>query len=87
MARKALQISAAGPQERFKNIIEAELAERLRLHYIEITGNLSDLKCGILMLLFFFERGGSVKIYYGPKIDLFKKVQVEAEKVAESVIS
>lgn len=85
--REKLFKEARQAQERFKNTIAAELAERLRPHGIEITGNFPELKCGILTLLFSFERGGSVKIYYGPKIDLFKKVQVEAEKVAEAVIS
>ena len=74
-------------QERFKNTIAAELADLLRPHGIEITGNFPELKCGILTLLFSFEKGGTVKIYYGPKISLLKKVRVESGKIAKAVIS
>ncbi len=41
----------------------------------------------MLTLLFSFEKGGSVKIFYGPKISLLKKVPVEAGKIAEAVVS
>ena len=74
-------------QERFKNTIAAELADLLSPHGIEITGNFPELKCGILTLLFSFEKGGTVKIYYGPKISLLKKVRVESGKIAKAVIS
>jgi len=74
-------------QERFKNSIAAELADFLRPHGLEITGNFPELKCGILTLIFSFGKGGIVKVYYGPRISLLKKVPVEAKKIGEAVIS
>ncbi|MCK4727626.1 MAG: hypothetical protein KAT27_01760 [Desulfobacterales bacterium] len=74
-------------QERFKNSIAAELADFLRPHGLEITGNFPELKCGILTLIFSFGKGGIVKVYYGPRISLLKKVPVEPEKIGEAVIS
>lgn len=74
-------------QERFKNTIAAELAKLLRSQGLEIIGNFPELKCAILTLGFSFEKGGAVRIYYGPKVSLLKKVPVEAEKIAEAVIS
>ena len=62
------------------------MAEILKPHGLEIIGNFPELRCWILTLLFSFEKGGSVKIYYGPKISLLKKVPVEAGKIAEAVI-
>lgn len=85
--REKLLKEARQAQERFKNTIAAELADLLRPHGIEITGNFPELKCGILTLRFSFEKGGSVKIYYGPKISLLKKARVESGKIAEAVIS
>jgi len=85
--REKLFKEARQAQEKFKNTIAAALAECLRPHGIDITGHFPELKCGILTLLFSFEKGGSVKIYYGPKISLLKKVPVEAGKIAEAVIS
>ncbi len=74
-------------QERFKNSIAAELADFLRPHDLEITGNFPELKCGILTLIFSFGKGGIVKVYYGPRISLLKKVPVEAKKIGEAVLS
>ena len=74
-------------QERFKNSIAAELADFLRPHGLEITGNFPELKCSILTLIFSFGKGGIVKVYYGPRISLLKKVPVEPEKIGEAVIS
>ena len=85
--RERLLTEARQAQERFKNSIAAELAELLKPHGLEIIGNFPELTCGILTLGFSFEKGGSVKIYYGPKISLLKKVSVEAAKIAEAVIS
>jgi hypothetical protein len=85
--RGKLLKEARQAQEKFKNTIAAALAERLRRHGIQIVGNFPELRCGILTLLFSFEKGGSVKIYYGPRISLLKKVPVEAGKIAEAVIS
>ena len=85
--REKLLKEASQAQERFKNTIAAELAELLKPHGLEIRGNFPELKCGILTLLFSFKKGGSVRIYYGPKISLLKKVRVEAKKIAEEVIS
>ena len=85
--REKLLEEARQAQEKFKNTIAAALAERLRGHGIEIVGNFPELRCGILTLLFSFEKGGSVKIYYGPRIRLLKKVSVEAEKIAEAVVT
>ena len=85
--REKLLEEARQAQEKFKNTIAAGLAERLRGHGIEIVGNFPELRCGILTLLFSFEKGGSVKIYYGPRIRLLKKVSVEAGKIAEAVVS
>jgi hypothetical protein len=85
--REKLLKEASQAQERFKNTIAAELAELLKPHGLEIRGNFPELKCGILTLHFSFKKGGSVRIYYGPKISLLKKVRVEAKKIAEEVIS
>lgn len=85
--REKLLKEASQAQEKFKNTIAAELAELLKPHGIEIRGNFPELKCGILTLLFSFKKGGSVRVYYGPKISLLKKVRVEAKKIAEEVIS
>ena len=85
--RGKLLKEARQAQEKFKNTIAAALAERLGRHGIQIVGNFPELRCGILTLLFSFEKGGSVKIYYGPRISLLKKVPVEAGKIAEAVIS
>ena len=85
--RGKLLKEARQAQEKFKNTIAAALAERLRRHGIQIVGNFPELRCGILTLLFSFEKGGSVKIYYGPRISVLKKVPVEAGKIAEAVIS
>ncbi len=74
-------------QERFKNSIAAELADFLRPHGLEISGNFPELRCGILTLIFSFGKGGIVKVYYGPRISLLKKVSVEAKKIGEAVIS
>ena len=74
-------------QERFKNSIAAELADFLRPHGLDISGNFPELRCGILTLIFSFGKGGIVKVYYGPRISLLKKVPVEAEKIGEAVIS
>lgn len=74
-------------QERFKNSIAAELADFLRPHGLDISGNFPELKCGILTLIFSFGKGGIVKVYYGPRISLLKKVSVEAKKIGEAVIS
>lgn len=85
--REKLLKEAGQAQEKFKNTIAAELAELLKPHGLEIRGNFPELRCGILTLLFSFKKGGSVRIYYGPKISLLKKVRVEAKKIAEEVIS
>lgn len=74
-------------QERFKNSIAAELADFLRPHGLDISGNFPELRCGILTLIFSFGKGGIVKVYYGPRISLLKKVPVEAEKIGEAVLS
>lgn len=78
---------AGQAQDKFKNTIAAELAELLKPHGLDIRGNFPELKCGILTLLFSFKKGGSVRIYYGPKISLLKKVRVEAKKIAEEIVS
>ena len=87
MWREKLVEEARQAQEKFKNTIAAALADRLRGHGIEIVGNFPELRCGILTLLFSFEKGGSVRIYYGPRIRLLKKVSVEPGKIAEAVVS
>jgi hypothetical protein len=74
-------------QERFKNSMAAELADFLRPHGLEISGNLPELKCGILTLIFSFGKGGIVKLYYGPRISLLKKVPIEPKKIGEALIS
>jgi hypothetical protein len=74
-------------QERFKNSIAAELADFLRPHGLDISGNFPELKCGILTLIFSFGKGGIVKVYYGPRISLLKKVPVESKKIGEAVLS
>lgn len=85
--QKELLKEAGQAQERFKNTVAAELAKLLKPHDLEITGNFPQLKCAMLTLLFSFEKGGSVKIYYGPRVNLLKKVAVSAERIAEAVVS
>jgi|GEM_PF-1812768 len=74
-------------QQRFKNSIASDLAALVKPHGLEIQGNFPELRCGVFTLLFSFEKGGFVTVYYGPKVTNLKKVPIEARKISEAILS
>jgi len=85
--REGLFKEAREAQEKFKNSIASDLAALVKPHGLEIQGNFPQLRCGVFTLLFSFDKGGSVTVYYGPKVTNLKKVPIEAAKISEAILS
>lgn len=79
--KKALEPS----KQKLKTYLGAELERRLVEKGWRISGNLPELRVGILSLEFLLTQG-QVRIWYGPRIELLDRVELTTEALADSVI-